>query len=83
VAAWSNATAVTWPSIWGTGCWSTQHARALELRAAMSLGRLLQRQGKPEEARGPLVEVYAWFSEGFATEDLTAAAALLEELSVA
>jgi class 3 adenylate cyclase/predicted ATPase len=58
-----------------------QHAKFLELRAAMSLGRLWQQQAKRDEARELLAEVYGWFSEGFDTADLQEAKALLEELS--
>jgi predicted ATPase len=54
--------------------------KALELRAAMSLSRLYQQQGKKEEARQMLAEVYNWFTEGFDTKDLQEAKALLEEL---
>ena len=57
-----------------------QHAKSLELRAAMSLSRLWQRQGKRETARQLLAEVYGWFTEGFDTADLCEARALLEEL---
>ena len=56
-----------------------QQAKSLELRAAMSLGRLWQRQGKTEQARQLLAEVYAWFTEGFDTTDLQEAKALLEQ----
>ena len=59
-----------------------QHARSLELCAAMSLSRLWQKQGKREGARQLLVEVYDWFTEGFDTADLQEAKALLEELGV-
>ena len=52
-----------------------------ELRAVMSLSRLWQRQGKKEEARQLLAEIYNWFTEGFDTKDLQEAKALLEELS--
>jgi predicted ATPase len=55
-----------------------QQARALDLRAAMSLGRLWQRQGRREEARRLLAEVYAWFTEGLGTQDLQSARALLQ-----
>ena len=55
-----------------------QQARSLELRAAMSLGRLWQRQGKRAEARHLLAEVYGGFTEGFDTADLQEARALLE-----
>ncbi len=47
----------------------------------MSLGRLLQPQGKREEARRTLAAIYGWFTEGFDTLDLQAARDLLEELS--
>ena len=55
-----------------------QQARSLELRAAMSLGRLWQRQGKRDEARQLLAEIFGWFTEGFDTTDLQEARALLE-----
>jgi predicted ATPase len=55
-----------------------QGAKAWELRAAMSLGRLWQRQGKTAPAHQLLAEVYAWFTEGFDTADLQEAKALLE-----
>jgi predicted ATPase len=58
-----------------------QSAKSLELRAAMSLSRLWQNQGKKEEARQILAEIYGWFTEGFDTADLKAAKALLEELA--
>jgi len=57
-----------------------QSAKSLELRAVMSLARLWQQQGKREEARQMLAEIYGWFSEGFNTADLKQAKALLEEL---
>ena len=47
----------------------------------MSLSRLWQRQGKKEEARRLLSEIYGWFTEGFDTADLKDAKALLEDLS--
>jgi predicted ATPase/class 3 adenylate cyclase len=52
-----------------------QHAKSLELRAAMSLSRLWQQQGKQTEAHELLTEVYEWFTEGFDTVDLQAAKA--------
>ena len=55
-----------------------QQAKPLELRAAMSLSRLWQRQDKREEARPLLAEVYGWFTDGFDTPDLKEAKALLE-----
>jgi predicted ATPase len=58
-----------------------QQAKSLELRAAMSLSRLWQQQGKRAEARELLAPVYGWFTEGFDTADLLEAKALLEELS--
>jgi predicted ATPase len=57
--------------------------RSLELRAAVSLGRLLQRQGRREDARHMLTEIYSWFTEGFDTADLRDARMLLDELSAA
>jgi hypothetical protein len=56
-----------------------QQAKSLELRAAMSLARLWQQQGKRSEAHELLVPVYGWFAEGFDTADLLEAKALLEE----
>jgi len=55
-----------------------QQARSWELRAATSLARLWQRQGKQKEARELLANVYGWFTEGFGTADLQEARALLE-----
>ena len=57
-----------------------QQAKSWELRAVMSLCRLWQRQGKREEARQLLAEIYGWFTEGFDTPDLKDARELLEEL---
>jgi TOMM system kinase/cyclase fusion protein len=58
-----------------------QQAKSLELRAAMSLSRLWQQQGKRDVARQLLSEVYAWFNEGLDTVDLQEARALLEQLA--
>jgi predicted ATPase len=58
-----------------------QSAKSLELRAAISMSRLLQNQGKKSEARQLLTDVYSWFTEGFDTADLKAAKALIAELS--
>jgi len=58
-----------------------QSAKSMELRAAMSLCRLWQTQGKKEEARQMLAEVYGWFTEGFDARDLKEARLLLAELA--
>ena len=58
-----------------------QQAKSPELRAVMSLSRLWQKQGRKEEARQMLAEIYGWFTEGFDTKDLQEAKELLEELS--
>ena len=58
-----------------------QQAKAWELRAATSLARLWQSQGKRKEAYDLLAPVYEWFTEGFDTADLQEAKALLAELS--
>jgi predicted ATPase len=58
-----------------------QQAKSLELRAATSLARLWQQQGKTAEARELLAAVYNWFTEGFDTEDLQEAKTLLDELT--
>jgi predicted ATPase len=55
-----------------------QQARALELRAALSLSRLWQQQGQRDQARQLLTEVYGWFTEGFETPDLREARRWLE-----
>jgi predicted ATPase len=57
-----------------------QQAKSLELRAAMSLSRLWQQQGRRAEAHQILAEIYGWFTEGFETPDLQEAKALLEAL---
>jgi predicted ATPase/class 3 adenylate cyclase len=58
-----------------------QQAKSLELRAAMSLSRLWQQQGKRDEAQELLTPVYVWLTEGFDTADLQEARTLLEELA--
>jgi class 3 adenylate cyclase/predicted ATPase len=58
-----------------------QQAKSWELRAAVSLSRLWQRQGKQANARELLAPIYSWFTEGFDTADLHEAKALLEKLS--
>jgi tetratricopeptide (TPR) repeat protein len=55
-----------------------RQAKSLELRAALSLCRLWQQQGKRAEAHQSLAEIYAWFTEGFTTPDLQEAKALLD-----
>jgi len=58
-----------------------QEAKSLELRAAMSLSRLWQQQGKRAEAYELLTPIYGWFTEGFDTKDLQEAKVLLEALA--
>jgi predicted ATPase len=58
-----------------------QQAKSWELRAATSLARLWQQQGKHQEAHDLLGPVYHWFTEGFDTADLQEAKALLAELA--
>ena len=58
-----------------------QQARSWELRATMSLARLLRDTGRRGEAHSMLAEIYGWFTEGFDTADLKEAKALLDELS--
>jgi len=58
-----------------------QKARFFELRTTTSLAHLLRRQGKPDEARAMLAEIYGWFTEGFDTADLKDAKVLLDELT--
>ena len=59
-----------------------QDAKSLELRARISLVRLLRNINRGDEARATLAEIYNWFTEGFDTADLKDAKALLDELSV-
>jgi len=58
-----------------------QQARSWELRATTSLARLWREQGRSDEAREMLAEIYGWFTEGFDTADLVEARMLLEALS--
>jgi len=57
-----------------------QSAKWWELRATVSLGRLLRDTGRRDEARAMLTEIYRWFTEGFDTTDLKDAKTLLDEL---
>ena len=80
-AQWPHQTA---PEVWFQQALDVarrRQARPLELRAAMSLSRLWQHQGKRADARELLAPIYGWFTEGFDTADLQEAKALLEELS--
>ena len=56
-------------------------AKAWELRATMSLARLLASQGRRDEARTMLADIYNWFTESFDTLDLKEAKALIDELN--
>ena len=62
--------------------WTAQRqlSKSWELRATISLARLCQQQGRHDEARRTLSDVYGWFTEGFDTPDLKTAQALLDEL---
>ena len=59
----------------------TMGAKAWELRATMSLARLLDQQHRRDEARTILADIYEWFTEGFDLPDLKDANALLAELT--
>ena len=58
-----------------------QEARLWELRAAASLARLRRDQGREDGARDLLAPVHGWFTEGFDTQDLKEAKALLDEVA--
>jgi predicted ATPase len=58
-----------------------QQARSWDLRAIVSLCHLWRKQGRVDEARQKLAEIYDWFTEGFDTPDLREARGLLKELS--
>jgi predicted ATPase len=58
-----------------------QEGKSLELRATVGLARLWRQQGKKDQARHMLADIYGWFTEGFDTVDLQQAKALLQELS--
>jgi predicted ATPase len=57
-----------------------QGAKSFELRATVSLARLLRDTRRRDEARQMLAEIYNWFTEGFDTADLKDAKALLDEV---
>jgi len=59
-----------------------QSARSLELRTTIGLARLLASQGRRDEARARLADIYGWFTEGFDTADLKDAKALLDQLGI-
>jgi len=59
----------------------TMNAKAWELRAALSLARLLRDTGRRDEARTMLADIYNWFTEGFDTADLSDAKVLLDQLA--
>jgi predicted ATPase len=65
----------------GQNTTTESQAKSWELRAATSLSRLWQQQGKHQEAHDLLASIYGWFSEGFDTADLQEAKALLAALS--
>jgi predicted ATPase len=54
-------------------------SKSWELRATMSLARLLAKEGRRDDARAMLAEIYCWFTEGFDTADLKDAKALLDQ----
>jgi tetratricopeptide (TPR) repeat protein len=58
-----------------------QTSKWWELRATVGLARLLAKEGREDEARTMLAEIYGWFAEGFDTADLKDAKELLDELS--
>ena len=59
----------------------SQQAKSFELRAATSLARFWQQQGKRQEAYDLLAPIYGWFTEGFDTTDLQEAKTLLDALA--
>jgi class 3 adenylate cyclase/tetratricopeptide (TPR) repeat protein len=63
-------------------CAREQHAKSWELRSSTDLGRLLASTGRRDEARALLGPVYAWFSEGWETNDLVEAKRLLDDLAI-
>jgi len=58
-----------------------QNSKWWELRATVGLARVVAKQGRREEARPILADIYGWFTQGFDTADLTDAKTLLDELN--
>ena len=58
----------------------SRRAKFFELKAVMSLSRLLREQERIDEARKLLSDIYSWFSEGFESPDLKQAKAFLDGL---
>jgi predicted ATPase len=58
-----------------------QGAKSWELRAPDGLARLFAKQGRRDEARTIIAEIYTSFTEGFDTADLKDAKSLLDELA--
>jgi predicted ATPase len=58
-----------------------QSAKSFELRATVSLARLLAKQSDRDKARAMLAQIFGWFTEGFDTADLKDAKALLDQLN--
>ncbi len=59
----------------------SRETKLWEARALASLCRLLHSQGRDEGCRQQLADLYAWFTEGFETEDLRRVRAVLQELA--
>jgi tetratricopeptide (TPR) repeat protein len=60
---------------------SSMGAKGWELRTTMSLVRLLAKQGRGDDARAMLADIYNWFTEGFDTADLQDAKSMLDKLT--
>jgi hypothetical protein len=63
------------------GHWRSMTFSAFFLNEILSLARLLDKQGRRDEARAMLTHIYGWFTEGFDTADPKDAKALLDELN--
>jgi adenylate cyclase len=79
----AGADSPTLESAWRTAVDSSRSKgmRIFELRSTVGLARLLKRQGRSDEARAMLTDVYNWFTEGFDIADLQDAKKLLDELA--